>query len=85
VSKLARLVDAYACLPQMQERLGQQVVDALGKHLDIQGAGCVIDAEHMCMTLRGPRAVGARMVTSHLTGCFFDGVVRQEFLALARE
>jgi GTP cyclohydrolase I len=83
ISKLARLVDGYAAAPQMQERLGQQVVDALAKHLDIQGAGCLIEAVHTCLTLRGPCAEGATMLTSHLTGKFFDGQVRAEFLALA--
>jgi GTP cyclohydrolase I len=84
ISKLARLVAGYAAAPQMQERLGQQVVDALGKHLDIQGAGCLIEATHTCLTLRGPCADGAVMLTSHLTGKFFDSPVRAEFLALAK-
>jgi GTP cyclohydrolase IA len=84
VSKLARLVEGLAARPQMQERLGEQVTGALGEHLKVQGAGCLIDAVHTCLTLRGPRAAGARMVTSHLSGCFLDGTVRQEFLALAR-
>jgi len=83
ISKLARLVEGFSLRPQMQERMGQQVVQALGDHLDIQGAGCLIDAVHTCLTLRGPRSAGARMVTSHLTGCFLDAPVRQEFLALA--
>lgn len=85
ISKLARLVAGYAARPQMQERLGQQIVDAIGKHLDVQGAACLIDAVHTCMTLRGAKAAGARMVTSHLTGCFFDTPVRSEFLALTRQ
>lgn len=83
ISKLARLVAGYAAAPQMQERLGQQVVDAIGKHLDVQGAACLIEATHTCLTLRGPRAEGATMLTSHLTGKFFDGPVRGEFLTLA--
>jgi GTP cyclohydrolase IA len=84
ISKLARLVRGLAAQPQMQERLGEQVIAALGKHLDVQGAGCLIEAEHLCMTARGPRARGARMVTSHLAGCFFEAPLRQEFMALAR-
>lgn len=84
ISKLARLVQAYARMPQMQERLGQQVIDALTEHLDIQGAGCLIDAVHTCVTLRGPRAANAHMITSHLSGVFLDAPVRGEFLALAR-
>jgi len=86
LSKLARLVQGYAGRPQMQERLGQQVVDALAAHLDIEGAGCLIWGTHTCMTLRGALAgSGARMVTSHLAGSFLtDPAVRAEFLALAR-
>jgi GTP cyclohydrolase I len=84
VSKLARLVDGLAARPQMQERLGEQVTGALNKYLDVQGAACLIEAVHTCMTIRGVKAAGARMVTSHLTGCFFDTPVRGEFLALAR-
>jgi GTP cyclohydrolase IA len=84
ISKLARLVEGISLRPQMQERLGDQVIAALGKHLDVQGAGCLIEAEHVCMTARGPMARGARMVTSHLAGCFFEAPLRQEFMALAR-
>jgi GTP cyclohydrolase I len=85
VSKLARLVEGFAGRPQMQERLGQQILEALEGNLAIQGAGCVIDAAHTCLTLRGPRSASAHMITSHLTGCFLEAPVRQEFLALARE
>lgn len=84
ISKLARLVQGLAQRPTMQERLGQQVTDALHDNLDVQGAGCLIDASHTCMTLRGPKATPAHMVTSHLTGVFRDPTVRSEFLALAR-
>jgi GTP cyclohydrolase I len=82
-SKLARLVEGFAGVPQMQERLGQQVVDALGAHLKIQGAGCILTATHTCLTLRGARNGEAQMVTSHLAGEFLDAPVRGEFLALA--
>jgi GTP cyclohydrolase I len=83
LSKLARLVDGYARRPQMQERLGQQVIDAICNALDVQGAGCLLTAVHSCLTLRGIRAQGADMVTSHLAGCFLDSPVRQEFLTIA--
>lgn len=85
VSKLARLVEGLAAQPQMQERLGEQIIDALTRHLDIQGAGALIDAVHTCLTIRGPKATGAHMRTSHLSGVFLAGEVRQEFLALARK
>ncbi|MFD7450352.1 GTP cyclohydrolase I [Kitasatospora sp. NPDC059827] len=83
LSKLARLAEELAARPQVQERLGQQVVDALGEHLDIQGAACLIRSQHACMTLRGVRAHGASMVTSHLTGALHaDPTRRAEVLAL---
>ena len=86
VSKLARLVTGYAARPQMQERLGRQITDAITTRLDTQGAGCLITAVHTCMTLRGARAGhNARMVTNHLTGRFLnEHPVRDEFLTLAR-
>ncbi|WP_416875893.1 GTP cyclohydrolase I [Kitasatospora sp. SC0581] len=83
LSKLARLVQEFAARPQVQERLGQQVVDALGAHLDIQGAACLIRSQHACMTLRGARAHGAAMVTTHLTGALHADLARRaEVLAL---
>ncbi|MFJ2866859.1 GTP cyclohydrolase I [Kitasatospora sp. NPDC087314] len=83
LSKLARLLQEFAARPQVQERLGQQVVDALGAHLDIQGAACLIRSQHACMTARGARAHGAAMVTSHLTGALHADLARRaEALAL---
>ncbi len=83
LSKLARLVQEFAARPQVQERLGEQVVDALGAHLDVQGAACLIRSVHACMTLRGARAHGAAMVTTHLTGALHaDPLRRTEVLAL---
>lgn len=84
LSKIPRLVEGFAAQPQMQERLGHLVVEAISKNLDVQGAGCTIRGEHTCMTLRGARARGASMLTNHLNGCFFDNPVRAEFLALTR-
>jgi GTP cyclohydrolase I len=84
LSKLARVVVEYAARPQMQERLGDQIVEAITTNLDVLGAACVIRSVHSCMTLRGARAVGAAMVTSHLAGRFRDdAAVRSEFLALS--
>ncbi|WP_371500340.1 GTP cyclohydrolase I [Kitasatospora sp. NBC_00374] len=83
LSKLARLAQEYAARPQVQERLGRQVVEALDSHLDVQGAACLIRSQHACMTLRGARAHDAAMVTTHLTGLLdTDPARRAEVLAL---
>ncbi|REK23496.1 MAG: GTP cyclohydrolase I FolE [Actinobacteria bacterium] len=68
LSKLARLVDAYARRPQMQERLTAQVADALCERLDPLGVIVVIEAEHLCMSMRGVRKPGAKTVTSAVRG-----------------
>lgn len=68
LSKLARLLHGYAERPQVQERLGQQVVDALMSHLDSAGAACLIRARHACLTHRGVRAGEAAMYTQALAG-----------------
>ncbi|MGH3548542.1 MAG: GTP cyclohydrolase I FolE [Pseudonocardiaceae bacterium] len=84
LSKLARVVELFARDLQVQERLTQQVADALQKHLSPKGVGVVIEAEHMCMSLRGVRATGSRTVTSALHGVLrADARSRQEFFALA--
>lgn len=82
LSKLARLVHCFARRLQVQERMTKQIVEALIEHLYPIGAGCVIEAQHSCMALRGVRA-DATMVTSELAGVFRLPEVRQEFLALA--
>jgi GTP cyclohydrolase I len=68
LSKLARLVNVYAHRPQVQERLTFQIADALMDELGAGGAIVVIEAEHMCMSMRGVRAAGARTVTSAVRG-----------------
>ena len=70
LSKIARLVDVYARRPQVQERLTTQVADALVRKLDPQGVIVVIDAEHLCMSMRGVRKPGARTITSAVRGLF---------------
>jgi GTP cyclohydrolase I len=70
LSKLARLVDLYAKRPQVQERLTSQVADALVRRLEPRGAIVVIEAEHLCMSMRGIRKPGARTVTSAVRGMF---------------
>jgi GTP cyclohydrolase I len=83
LSKLARVVELFARRPQVQERLTKQVADWLQTHLQPRGVGVVIEAEHMCMTLRGVRAGGTSTVTSSLLGGLRDDPrSRAEFLAL---
>lgn len=72
VSKLARLVDAYARRLQIQERLGNQVTDALMKYLEPAGAACIIDAVHMCTRMRGVEKQHSSMKTSSLKGAFYS-------------
>ena len=83
LSKLARVVERFARRLQLQERLTVQVADWLQAQLAPKGVGVVLEAEHLCMSLRGVRAVGARTVTSALHGRLrTDPRSRQEFLAL---
>ncbi|GAA0335265.1 GTP cyclohydrolase I FolE [Actinoallomurus spadix] len=70
LSKLARLVDVYARRPQVQERMTSQVADALMEFLKPRGVIVVIEAEHLCMTMRGVRKPGAKTVTSAVRGDF---------------
>ncbi|MEV5746210.1 GTP cyclohydrolase I FolE [Actinoallomurus sp. NPDC052308] len=70
LSKLARLVDVYARRPQVQERMTSQIADALMEILKPRGVIVVIEAEHLCMTMRGVRKPGARTVTSAVRGDF---------------
>ena len=84
LSKLARVVDMFARDLQVQERLTQQVADGLQEHLAPKGVGVVIEAEHLCMSLRGVQAIGSHTVTSALHGLLReDARSRQEFFALA--
>ena len=72
LSKLARVVDAYARRPQVQERLTAQVADALVRALEPRGALVVVEAEHLCMSMRGVRKPGTTTVTSAVRGAFRD-------------
>jgi GTP cyclohydrolase I len=84
LSKLARVVELFAHGPQVQERLTKQVADWLHTQLQPRGVGVVIEAEHLCMTLRGVQAAGARTITSTLLGTLrSDARSRAEFFALA--
>lgn len=83
LSKLARLVDGFAKRPQMQERLTAQVADSLCDRLDPLGVIVVIEAEHLCMSMRGVRKPGARTVTSAVRGVMeTDAKTRSEAMAL---
>jgi GTP cyclohydrolase I len=72
LSKLARLVDVYAKRPQVQERMTYQIADALMRILDPLGVIVVLEAEHLCMSMRGVRKPGAKTVTSAVRGVFRD-------------
>ena len=72
LSKLARLVDVYARRPQVQERMTSQVADAMMRVLEPRGVIVVIEAEHLCMSMRGVRKSGAKTVTSAVRGAFLD-------------
>jgi GTP cyclohydrolase IA len=83
LSKLARVVDLYARRLQVQERLTTQVAGWLRRELDPRGVGVVLEAEHLCMSLRGVQKPGARTITSALHGLVRDDPrTRDEFLAL---
>ena len=80
ISKLARLLEVYSKRLQIQERLGQQITDTIMKVLEPIGCGCVLEAQHFCMTSRGVEKQNSIMVTSSMQGKFRDAVVRHEFL-----
>lgn len=85
VSKLARAIDIVARRPQLQERLTSEIADAIMDGLSPDGVGVVIEAEHLCMTMRGVQKPGAVMITSAMRGGFRRrGVTRSEFLTLVR-
>jgi len=85
LSKLARLVELHARGAQVQERLTKQIAEWLDEHLHPRGVGVVLEAEHLCMTLRGVQAAGTRTVTSTLLGTLrTDARSRAEFLTLVR-
>ena len=83
LSKLARLVDVYARRPQVQERMTTQIADALMRVLEPRGALVVIEAEHLCMSMRGVRKPGAKTVTSAVRGIIRDSArTRAEAMSL---
>ena len=85
LSKIARAIEIFARRPQVQERLTSQIAECVERVLGARGVGVVIEAEHLCVTARGVRKPGAKMVTSAMRGCFrTDTTTRQEFLGLIR-
>jgi GTP cyclohydrolase I len=78
ISKLARLVDAFARRPQVQENLTVQVADEIDRTLEPRGVMVVIEAEHLCMTMRGVRKPGSTTVTSAVRGLFRSSVATRE-------
>jgi len=82
LSKLARLVDVFARRPQVQERLTSQIADALMRILEASGAIVVIEAEHLCMTMRGVRKPGSRTITSAIRGSMHSAATRSEAMSL---
>lgn len=85
ISKLARLVDIFARRLQIQERLGEQVANFLMQELHADGAACIIEAQHMCMRMRGVSKQGATMSTSSMKGVFMeDPAARAELMTLIK-
>ena len=83
ISKLARIVDLFSKRPQVQERLTAQVADTLMSELKADGVLVVLEAEHLCMTMRGVSKAGSRMMTSAVRGSLADSeVTRKEALSL---
>jgi len=85
LSKLVRVMEGFARRPQLQEKLTSQIADAIVKGLEPHGVMVIIEAEHMCMTMRGVRKPGSRTVTSAVRGLFERSkVTRAEALQLIR-
>jgi GTP cyclohydrolase IA len=83
ISKIARVVETIARRPQVQERMTTEIVDTISKTLKATGAGVVLQAEHMCMIMRGIKKPGSNVITSALRGTFkTDGITRAEFFSL---
>lgn len=86
LSKLARTVDAFARRPQVQERMTSQIADALMQHLEPKGVAVVVEAEHLCMKMRGVQKPNGTMVTSAVRGNFKENAAaRAEVMSLINE
>jgi GTP cyclohydrolase I len=83
LSKLARVVDAVARRPQVQERMTEEIADLIETHLKARGVGVIVEAAHTCMSIRGVRKPGAMTITSSMRGGFLDNpMTRNELMAL---
>ncbi len=86
LSKLVRTVRAMALKPQVQERLTEEIADIVQKELEPMGVGVVIEAEHLCMSMRGVRSPGHSTITSSLRGSFLNDMkTKEEFFKLIRQ
>jgi GTP cyclohydrolase I len=86
ISKLARVVEAYARRLQLQERLTSQVADCVMDHLQPLGAGVIVQATHLCMAMRGVRRERSEMVTSVMRGAFRENAtLRRELYSLLQQ
>lgn len=84
LSKLPRLVDVFARRLQVQERMTREIADAIESAISPQGVGVVVEAQHLCMMMRGVEKQASRTVTSAMLGCFQKQRTRAEFLSLVR-
>jgi GTP cyclohydrolase I len=85
LSKLARTVEVYARRPQIQEQMTMQIADAMMEHLNAKGVMVMIEAEHMCMTMRGVQKPGTKTVTTTVRGAFEeDFTLQQTFLQMVK-
>jgi len=85
ISKLARLVEVFSKRLQVQENLTAQIIDAINEHLNPRGAAVMLEAEHMCMSIRGVHAHGAQTVTQRFTGVFAEEKAEQDrFFTMVR-
>ncbi len=82
LSKLGRLVEVFARRPQVQEQITTQIADALVEHLGAQGVIVVVEAEHLCMSMRGVQKPGSRTITSAVRGQLRDPATRSEAMSL---
>jgi GTP cyclohydrolase I len=85
LSKIPRIVDVFARRLQVQERLTRQIADTIQEAIAPQGVGVVIEAQHLCMMMRGVEKQRSSTVTSAMVGCFRQKETRAEFLSLVRE
>jgi GTP cyclohydrolase I len=85
LSKMPRIVDVFARRLQVQERMTRQIADTIQEAIAPQGVGVVIEAQHLCMMMRGVEKQRSSTVTSAMVGCFRQKETRAEFLSLVRE